>query len=262
MRRDWNHNVANLLSELHTPAMPQVLIDTIAGVVPIDSTVIAICEPGQPPIYVFDDYRPNRQAATVDSYMAGAYLLDPVYHACVEGSAAGVYCIDDVSPDEFAQSEYFKSYFSAAGLIDEAGFFVELREGVVLVISHCRYASSGCFSGQDIDTLQRIEPVVAAAAAAQWTVSGATRLVKEESVAFNQRVRRSIERFARDELTDREHQLVMLMLRGHSSKSTAKVMQISPGTAKIHRQNVYSKLGVSSHAELFAKFIDRLRAGD
>ena len=37
--------------------------------------------------------------------------------------------------------------------------------------------------------------------------------------------------------------------------STGEVLGITPGTVKIHRKNIYAKLGISSQAELFNRFI-------
>jgi DNA-binding CsgD family transcriptional regulator len=56
-------------------------------------------------------------------------------------------------------------------------------------------------------------------------------------------------------LTDREVQTALLVLAGHSTKGIANEMGISPETVKVHRRNVYDKLGVSTQAALFALFL-------
>ncbi len=195
----------------------------------------------------------------MDQYLAGTYLLDPVYHAFMGGAPPGVYPFQDIAPDEFTQSEYYKSHYVRTGLIDEVCYFIALGDGAMLVLSHGRAADSGAFTAEDISRLRRIEPVVRATAISYWTALGKARLLQGEAASVNQKVRHTLEHFASDVLTKRERQLVMLMLRGHSTKSTAAVMGIAPGTARIHRQSVYAKLGVSSQAELFSLFIDTLR---
>ena len=62
-------------------------------------------------------------------------------------------------------------------------------------------------------------------------------------------------------LTDREGQIVELTLRGHSSKAIGRLLSISPGTVRIHRRNVYSKLRINSQGELFSLFLDTIGAG-
>ena len=50
------------------------------------------------------------------------------------------------------------------------------------------------------------------------------------------------------------------MLKGHSSEAIGDILGISSGTVRIHRKNVYSKLGIKSQGELFSRFIDALSA--
>ena len=66
--------------------------------------------------------------------------------------------------------------------------------------------------------------------------------------------------FGRKLLTPRECEAVNLVLRGYSSKSISQALGISPGTVKVHRENIYAKLGVSSQAELFNMFIASVSA--
>jgi DNA-binding CsgD family transcriptional regulator len=52
--------------------------------------------------------------------------------------------------------------------------------------------------------------------------------------------------------------VAVYILKGHSSKSLAREIDISPETVKIHRRNLYRKLGISSQSELFLKFLNTL----
>ena len=36
------------------------------------------------------------------------------------------------------------------------------------------------------------------------------------------------------------------------------ILAISPGTVRIHRKNIYAKLGINSQGELFSRFIESL----
>lgn len=56
-------------------------------------------------------------------------------------------------------------------------------------------------------------------------------------------------------LTNRELEIVHLLLSGFSSKGIAQKLKISPETVKGHRKHIYTKLGVKSHAELFAIYL-------
>jgi len=73
-----------------------------------------------------------------------------------------------------------------------------------------------------------------------------------------------MENFGKSCLSAKEGEVLHLLLMGHSAKSTAERMGISPGTVKIHRNNIYAKLDINSQTELFSLFIDALAnmAGD
>jgi DNA-binding CsgD family transcriptional regulator len=56
-------------------------------------------------------------------------------------------------------------------------------------------------------------------------------------------------------LTPRELDVVGLVLEGHSSESIANLLNISAGTVRIHRKNIYAKMRISSQRELFSIFV-------
>jgi DNA-binding CsgD family transcriptional regulator len=70
---------------------------------------------------------------------------------------------------------------------------------------------------------------------------------------------RCFDRFGESVLTERERQISQLLLRGHSSKSIARVLDIAPGTVMVHKRNLFAKLNISSQYELFSLLIDALR---
>ncbi|TWT85774.1 Tetrathionate response regulatory protein TtrR [Posidoniimonas polymericola] len=52
------------------------------------------------------------------------------------------------------------------------------------------------------------------------------------------------------ELTDREHQLLRLLVEGASNRVAANEMGIALRTMELHRQKVMQKLGAKSAAQL------------
>ena len=75
---------------------------------------------------------------------------------------------------------------------------------------------------------------------------------------FNAALREAFAAFGRHRLTQREGEVVSLVLRGHSSEAIASELKIAAGTVKIHRKNIYAKLGIGSQAELFSLFLASL----
>jgi two-component system nitrate/nitrite response regulator NarL len=57
-------------------------------------------------------------------------------------------------------------------------------------------------------------------------------------------------------LTGRELEVVALLARGISNKEVARELEISHRTVEAHRQRIYTKLGISSTAELVTYAID------
>ena len=52
--------------------------------------------------------------------------------------------------------------------------------------------------------------------------------------------------------------MVQLILKGYPSKKIAKALGISAQTEQVHRKNIYQKLGLSSHNQVFSLFFDAM----
>jgi DNA-binding CsgD family transcriptional regulator len=79
-----------------------------------------------------------------------------------------------------------------------------------------------------------------------------------DRAALHDSLRRAYRQFGASCLTEREREVVQLLLRGNSAKAIARVLAISPETARNHLKRIYPKLGVASQAELFALFFRAL----
>jgi DNA-binding CsgD family transcriptional regulator len=104
-------------------------------------------------------------------------------------------------------------------------------------------------------------PIVRAACEHHWR-DLATSFGKGDRAPSDSSLHQSVElafmRFGEDLLTPRERQVVEFTLKGHSADAVGKILEISPGTVRIHRRNVYSKLRIRSQGELFSRFIETL----
>jgi DNA-binding CsgD family transcriptional regulator len=75
---------------------------------------------------------------------------------------------------------------------------------------------------------------------------------------MNAHLQQVLEKFGSSLLTPREREVVRLILKGYPSKSVARELSISTQTEQVHRKNIYHKLGISSHSELFTLFFDAI----
>jgi DNA-binding CsgD family transcriptional regulator len=71
-------------------------------------------------------------------------------------------------------------------------------------------------------------------------------------------IQNAFRQFGRSLLTNRESEIVGLILSGYSSNAISQHLDISVGTVKIHRKNTYQKLSISSQNELFSMFLSSL----
>ena len=59
------------------------------------------------------------------------------------------------------------------------------------------------------------------------------------------------------ELSDRQREVLILLLRGHSEKEVASSLGVSTHTVHTHVKRLYTEFGVSSRGELLALFVDQ-----
>ena len=61
------------------------------------------------------------------------------------------------------------------------------------------------------------------------------------------------------DFSDRQEQIVALLLKGHKTSSVATALDISPDTVRAHLRRLYPKLGVSDRLELMVCCVREFR---
>ena len=247
-------SIAGLIAHLGDDELPVWMTRVLADVTAFDGIVVFDYRRSEPPVDLYDNLHPTPREITVTAYQAGAYLLDPFFHAHLNGVESGLYRLRDLAPNRFLRSAYYKSYYQRIGLLDELGFFARLAEDRTIVVSIGRRQPDGPFRRAELAGFRAIEPVVRAAVIQHW---GRTAAV---SAAADGRDGKQADGFDQSlaELTEREREVANLILRGYSSEAIALTLDIRPGTVKVHRKHLYKKLQISSQAELFALFLESL----
>jgi DNA-binding CsgD family transcriptional regulator len=260
--RHWHEQVAAVIITEGTPDFPAVLVRALRHIVPFDYSVWFVFWKQDRPVCVYDSFTPEQRVIFVEDYQEGPYLLDPFCIACADRVDPGLYRLRDIAPDRFYHSEYFRSYYRRTGLAEEIAFLINLGQERMLCVSLMRAGTSPTFSDRDMNKLRKAEPVVHATAARQWKFETKLRDHYIDSVvddvAIDGQVSSAFENFGKDKLTPRESEIVRMVLRGHSSESIGRHCGITTGTVKIHRKNIYAKLGISSQSELFSLFISEI----
>jgi DNA-binding CsgD family transcriptional regulator len=238
---------------LGSPRFVARLATLLGALAHADDITIVLYRSGQAPELVHDQSAGSESATNLALYLKGAYLLDPFYRAFADGVAPGCYRLRQLAPAAFRASEYFRLHYARTGLRDEIGFLLQQGPQFCVHLSLGRRAPRARFSAVEHRRLLDFEPALRALVARHWAPPAATG-----TAPLTTALDAALKFFGRDFLTEREAEVLQLLLRGHSTKSIAERLRISPETVKLHRKHSYAKLDVSSQAELFHLFIDAL----
>lgn len=253
----WNQAVSELFDHLDNTNFPEYLVSAINQLVDVEAVLLALERRGEIPTLLYDLGIPaEHRKAHIDNYYSGAYLLDPFCMAVEEGLAPGFYHLSEIAPDDFYQSDYYRTYYKEASLVDDAYFVIELKDGIKLSIALGRQGEHPPFSAQDLDYLRLINPVIQKAAQRHWNhIWDQQSPPAPASYDLRDQIKAAFDNFGRSVLTERERDVAHLLLRGHSAKSAGQKLGISPDTVQTHRKHLYAKLDLTSQSELFSLFI-------
>lgn len=240
-----HQSLARMFAAVGQDGFWRSLVDALRLLVPLDNALVTLMQTGRVPTLLADfEFRAGGdEREGLADYCAGMYLLDPFYQAACSGIADGLHSLESVAPDQFQHSEYYLSYFRPVIGMGELQFFCTL-DGVVLGLSLGRDTA---FSAEEQGRLLCVRDWVLAAMRRH-----AQLLPPEGKVAPAAGDLLALLDSLDARLTEREIETARLILQGFSSKAIAQRLGISPETVKVHRRNLYNKLKVNGHAELFA----------
>jgi len=253
---EYSNRLIPVVSSIGQSSFFDQLMAFLKKLSPIDNAVILYYHHQQPTLS-YNDLPPANRPTHIDLFLKGAYLLDPCYRAAQDGHE-GFYRLDELAPVGFRKSEYYKNYFRHTGLIDECGYLFRLNAqapGDWLNISLGRDEHHHRFSLSQQRLLQDIAPLLQSLCEQHWQ---STDHSQHQDDDLHRHLSSALSHFGRSVLTEREAQIIQLFLHGHSTKSIAQKLSISPETVKLHRKHSYAKLDVTSQSELFYLFIDAL----
>lgn len=187
--------------------------------------------------------------ADVSSYRLSVYDLDPVTVA-VRGGRTGLIALHDVVPSGFEKSALFKEIYESKGILDELSHYPGPRHGLGVIAC---VSKSSRFTSDEIFRHEVASPVVGACLLRLADLLGRDRAQPDHGIPEN--VDTAVEQFGAGVLSEKEQEVIHLILRGHDSESVAQHLGIAWNTVRGHRQRAYRKLHVSSQGELFFEFL-------
>jgi len=251
----WNSCIARVIETVDHPTVLQALMDAIGGMVPFESWYVVFFRRGAPPIEVDYNYR-NRGR---ERYAEGPYLLCPYYNAFTENIAPGCYTMRELAPADFKTGEFYRNYYGAFENAEETAWLLPVDDETSAHVSLTRFGANTKYLPSEQRFLNQASDIVSAIMQRIWTRVRPEILSSERfSIDFHVRMTQAFRLFATSVLTDRESEITHLLLKGHSAKSIARLLGISPGTVRNHMKSIYGKLEISSQSELFGLFFETL----
>jgi len=253
----FSKQLAEVLPYARTDEFPGKLADMFKQLVPTDNVMIVAFPSKSLPIVEHNDNPPKDRVSMLDQFVAGAFLLDPYYLVATKQKKYGFFHLKDIAPTGFDESEYNRLYYKLSGLCDECGYVLRLNQDdkTFVHISLGQMVACETFNEQYLQRLNDITPLVEALINFHWQ---ADQDDSETQLDMREQLETALACFGTSILTERENQMVQMILHGYSSKAIAERFKISVETVKLHRKNAYAKLDLGTQGELFNLFINSL----
>ena len=163
---EWHATLASFVGAKNPDAVASRLVDLICDTVTNSGTSLLAFHKDAAPEVLAHSLPPARRRHFLDRYLAGPYLLDPLYQMALSAEKPSMCRFRDAQPDRFRSSEYYRQYVERTHLVDEMDFLMDVSKTTTLVIVVGRVEKR--FSKAELSRLHLIEPVVLAGMRRAW----------------------------------------------------------------------------------------------
>lgn len=255
--------LADAVAALNTPDFPARLDAWLQRLAPFDNNVVLAFRGDQRPVVLYMSAASPVVYSQFSEYVEAAYLLDPFFQAHKDRIRPGFHRFIDVAPDNFKRSAYYRSYYRRTTLVDEVAAFAYTAGGFTVNLCLGKdWTSNRPFTQRDIAGLTAHERIVCALIERHWAdleaPAGAASGPRPGDTADAALIGELIGVLAHKreiQLTARQAEVALMILRGHSSRSIALHLGISAQTVKVHRKQLYARCRIGSQVELFAMLV-------
>ena len=117
----WNGALAHAFASVDEASFLEHLACALSALTPIESMMISLERQGQAPHLLYQQGIPRpHYEEIINRYFSRGYLLDPFCLAVDKGLAEGFYHLAQIAPDDFFNSEYYKTYYLRSGGAQES----------------------------------------------------------------------------------------------------------------------------------------------
>lgn len=262
---EWGRAAAAVLPHLDSDDLPQLLVEFLKQLLVFEAAIVFVNRRNYPPLHLHDTMKTARAKKGVLNYARSTYLLNPFYNAFLRGIGRGVYRIGEVATAAPVKKAHYRNQHIRVSALEEIGYLTKdwppgraevvvamaLPDGELGEISLIHPVRQGGFSQADLQALSDAQPFLEACFARYWR-----RVRPKHHKQPGTSAIAAPANLRRNGLSVREREVAYLILKGHSTPSISLQLGISATTVKTHRKNLYAKLGIATHYELFAMFLE------
>lgn len=183
----------------------------------------------------------NLPLQTDRDYQQSYSQLDPLNPTRFAGTDVRVASIDEqLGEAELLASDYYREFMVPANHRHVADMFFRRGDDIIAVLTMLREEKLGPFLAEELALLRTLQPFL------EYTLN-------QFYLPRRYRQRDSIQEKYR--LTDRELDVVELIVAGASNKAIARELALSLATVKTHIQHIFQKMAVPSRTMLSARVL-------
>ncbi len=131
---EFNRRYPTLIEAIGERCFLEKLSELITYIVDYESLVVIGFGNERTPILIYNDTNFFSEQSRDKEFM-NALVLDPFYQLIRRGVREGVYKLDEIAPDDFYQSDYYRQIYKKTGIQQEVGLIVTCTEEFTLVLS-------------------------------------------------------------------------------------------------------------------------------
>ncbi|AZC37768.1 MULTISPECIES: helix-turn-helix transcriptional regulator [Pseudomonas] len=245
---NWNMVLASLFDRQLENGLPGLLSDAMKQFIEHDTFILKAYDHGSDlPIIISHDIPAHRHYQYFEIYFASAYKDDPLLDKLRYDGTGSVIQIN-ASTCSLKNSAYYRTYYEDLHLHDEIDILLPVAPRQSLVLSIGR--RGGVAHEDELATLSSVYPLIECLLKNFWK----QRSVKQDAHLMPHSIETRLARFGEELLTVREREITRWMLQGKCTKEIARLLEISAQTVKVHRRNIYAKLGVNTELQLCSRF--------
>jgi DNA-binding CsgD family transcriptional regulator len=260
--REHIYDIGNLIDSVDSHDFLKASAAMICRLSNSTYSTVFVYAKDQAPLYVFDSFEGRKHKDAIRTFIDKTYIISPFYRKCSRGMRAGLYLAKDLYKSNDREVEDMVRSLELAveysdqeelgyrthnwpKLQSEISMAIPLDDGRIVEIAIYRDSQCASFEEKFPSDLAELYPVLSACFRRFWS-RHECRFYDEQVPVCND--------FA-PILSNREREVIDLILKGHSSEAISLILGISITTVKSHRKMSYHKLKISTQAELMSLYL-------